>query len=50
MREEKSYYEIKREEIKRYRKSNAVFFSSFQTWSVTILARASLINEGKELR
>jgi hypothetical protein len=37
MREEKSYYEIKREEIKRYRKSNAVFFSSFQTWSVTIL-------------
>ena len=26
-----------REEIKRYRKSNAVFFSSFQTWSVTIL-------------
>jgi hypothetical protein len=25
------------------------FFSSFQTWSVTILALASL-NEGKELR
>jgi phage FluMu protein Com len=51
MREEKSYYEIKRErKLRDTGNQMRFFFSSFQTWSVTILARASLINEGKELR